>query len=122
MEVPLRFSEACEFVSINLFSDKGQRVIGRAFAEFIDMVDFDELQDLFNNSRNMSFSKKISVHLQEINFRLKLQSISYVKKIKRSLLVHIIPQSNVNDYLNADMDTSRLIRAVQSSPRCLCRH
>ncbi len=30
-------------------------------------------------------------------------------------LVHVVPQSNVNDYLHTDIDTSRLIRAVQSS-------
>jgi transcriptional regulator PpsR len=102
-------------VAMNLFSDKGQRVIGRAFAEFIDMADFDELLDIFNNSRNMSYSKKISVHLAKNKLPVEV-AVNFLREENQTVfLVHVVPQSNVNDYLHTDIDTSRLIRAVQSS-------
>ena len=102
-------------IAMNLFSDKGQRVIGRAFAEFIDMADFDELQDVFNNSRNMSFSKKISVRLARNKLPVEV-AVNFLREENQTVfLVHVVPQSNSNDYLHADIDTSRLMRAVQSS-------
>ena len=102
-------------VAMNLFSDKGQRVIGRAFAEFIDMADFDELLDIFNNSRNMSYSKKISVHLAKNKLPVEV-AVNFLREENQTVfLVHVVPQSNLNDYLHTDIDTSRLIRAVQSS-------
>jgi len=102
-------------LAIQLFSDKNQRVIGRAFAEFIDMEDFRLVQDLFNNTRNIASSKKIPVRLAKNNLQVELSANFLREENQTVFLIHVIPQSQLNKSSHVDTNSDRLMRAVQSS-------
>jgi transcriptional regulator PpsR len=102
-------------LALQLFSDKNQRVIGRAFAEFIDMEDFRLVQDLFNNSRNTASSKKIPVRLTKNNLQVELSANFLREENQTVFLIHVTPQSQLNKNSHVDTNSERLIRAVQSS-------
>ncbi len=102
-------------VAQDLMADKGRRMIGRSLAEFIDMNDFNELQEVLNSSRNINVSKKISVKLVKNSVPAEI-SVNFLREENQTIfLINIILNSQITDHSSVDDNSLRLMNAVQHS-------
>lgn len=101
--------------ALNLFSDKGQRIIGRSFAEFIHMNDFSQVQDLFNNTRNLSTVRKMRVQLVKNDLQVELNANFLREENQTVFLIHIIPHKDTYENVSDNTHAQKLLQAIQSS-------
>jgi len=102
-------------VAQDLMTEKGRRMVGRSLAEFIDMNDFNELQEVLNSSRNTNFSKKIQIKLAKNGVPAEI-SVNFLREENQTIfLINIIPNSQVTKDSSIDANSLRLMNAVQHS-------
>jgi len=102
-------------VAQNLMVDKGRRMIGRSLAEYIDMNDFSQLQELLNASRNINSPKKAGVKLVKNNLRAEM-TVNFLREENQTVfLINLTPLSEITQDFKLNPNNERLINAIQFS-------
>jgi len=102
-------------VAQNLMAEKGRRMLGRSMAEFVDMNDFTQLQELLNASRNINTPKKAGVKLAK-NGTLAEITVNFLREENQTVfLINILPLSQIREDLKVDPNNERMLNAIQFS-------
>ncbi len=102
-------------VAQSLMAEKGRRMLGRPMAEFIDMNDFTELQELLSASRNINTPKKASVKLVK-NGTLAEITVNFLREENQTVfLINVMPLSQIREDFKLDPNNERLLNAIQFS-------
>jgi transcriptional regulator PpsR len=102
-------------VAQNLMTDKGRRMVGRSLAEFIDMNDFSQLQELLNASRNINTPKKASVKLVK-NMVPAEMTVNFLREENQTVfLINVTPLTDIIQDFKLNPNNERLINAIQFS-------
>ncbi len=102
-------------VAQQLMVDKTRRIVGRSLAEFIDMSDFTQLQELLNNSRNINTPKKASVKLVKNSIQAEV-TVNFLREENQTVfLINITPLSEIIQDFKLNPNNERLINAIQFS-------
>jgi len=102
-------------VAQNLMADKGRRMVSRSLSEFIDMNDFNQLQELLNSSRNVNSPKKASVNLVKNTVQAEM-TVNFLREENQTVfLINVTPMSEIIHDLQNNPNNERLINAIQFS-------
>jgi transcriptional regulator PpsR len=102
-------------VAQNLMADKGRRMVSRSLSEFIDMKDFNQLQELLNSSRNVNSPKKASVNLVKNTVQAEM-TVNFLREENQTVfLINVTPMSEIIHDLQNNPNNERLINAIQFS-------
>jgi len=102
-------------VAQSLMTDKARRMVGRSLAEFIDMNDFSQLQELLNNSRNINTPKKANVKLVKNTVQAEI-TVNFLREENQTVfLINVTPLSEIIQDFKLNPNNERLISAIQFS-------
>jgi transcriptional regulator PpsR len=102
-------------VAQNLMADKGKRMVGRSLAEYVDMNDFSQLQELLNSSRNINSPKKANVKLVKNTVQAEM-SVNFLREENQTVfLINVTPLSDIIHDFKNNPNNDRLINAIQFS-------
>jgi len=102
-------------VAQNLMAEKGRRMLGRSMAEFVDMNDFSQLQELLNASRNINTPKKAGVKLAKNGILAEI-TVNFLREENQTVfLINIMPISQIREDLKEDPNNERMLNAIQFS-------
>ena len=102
-------------IAQTLMAEKGRRMIGRSMAEFVDMNDFTQLQELLNASRNINTPKKAGVKLVKNGILAEI-TVNFLREENQTVfLINVMPLSQIREDLKLDPNSERLLNAIQFS-------
>jgi transcriptional regulator PpsR len=96
-------------IAQTLMAEKGRRMIGRSMAEFVDMNDFTQLQELLNASRNINTPKRAGVKLVK-NGTLAEITVNFLREENQTVfLINVMPLSQIREDFQLDPNSKRLL-------------